>query len=100
MRVEADSRGVLGGALTGLQVCMHASRHANPSAVLTEVNRRLLVEARGEMFVTVFFAILNPVMRSLTYANAGHDPPFLRRASVVQRLAYGGLIIRDPVLSA
>jgi serine phosphatase RsbU (regulator of sigma subunit) len=52
------------------------------------------------MFVTVFFAILNPVMRSLTYANAGHDPPFLRRASVVQRLAYGGLIIRDPVLSA
>jgi serine phosphatase RsbU (regulator of sigma subunit) len=71
-----------------------ASRHTNPSAVLTEVNRRLLMESSNEMFVTVFYAILDPVLRSLTYANAGHDPPFLRRASGgVERLAYGGLIM-------
>jgi len=46
------------------------------------------------MFVTVFYAIVDPVLRSLTYASAGHDPPFLRRASgSVERLALGGLIM-------
>src|SRR5713101_1269033 len=71
-----------------------AGRYSNPSAVLTEVNRRLLVECCNEMFVTVFYAIVDPVQRSLTYASAGHDPPFLRRASGrVERLALGGLIM-------
>ena len=71
-----------------------AGRYSNPSAVLTEVNRRLLVECYNEMFVTVFYAIVDPVQRSLTYASAGHDPPFLRRASGrVERLALGGLIM-------
>ena len=71
-----------------------AGRYSNPSAVLAEVNRRLLVECYNEMFVTVFYAIVDPVRRSLTYASAGHDPPFLRRASgSVERLALGGLIM-------
>ena len=71
-----------------------AGRYSSPSAVLREVNRRLLVECCNEMFVTVFYAIVDPVQRSLTYASAGHDPPFLRRASGrVERLALGGLIM-------
>ena len=71
-----------------------AGRYSNPSAVLTEVNRRLVVECCNEMFVTVFYAIVDPVLRSLTYASAGHDPPFLRRASGrLERLALGGLIM-------
>ncbi len=71
-----------------------AAFHSKPSAILTEVNRRLLAECCNEMFVTVFYAIVDPVLRSLTYASAGHDPPFLRRASGrVERLALGGLII-------
>jgi serine phosphatase RsbU (regulator of sigma subunit) len=81
-------------AMTRSLIRSEASRHTNPSAVLTEVNRRLLKESSNAMFVTVFYAILDPIPRSLTYANAGHDPPFLRRASGgVERLAYGGLIM-------
>ncbi len=81
-------------AMTRSLIRSEAGRHTNPSAVLTEVNRRLLVESSNEMFVTVFYAILDPVLGSLTYANAGHDPPFLRRASGrVERLAHGGLIM-------
>lgn len=46
------------------------------------------------MFVTVFYGILNPETCSLTYANAGHDPPFLRHTSgEVERLDHGGLLL-------
>ena len=81
-------------AMTRSLIRSEANRHANPAAVLKEVNRRLLVESSNEMFVTVFYAILDPFERLLTYANAGHDPPLLRRASGgVERLASGGLIM-------
>jgi sigma-B regulation protein RsbU (phosphoserine phosphatase) len=81
-------------ALTRSLIRSEACRYTNPSAVLTEVNRRLLVEAPSEMFVTIFYAVLDPFLRSLTYANAGHDPPFLRHASGgLERLPQGGLIM-------
>ena len=81
-------------AMTRSLIRSEAGRHTHPSAVLTEVNRRLLAESSNEMFVTVFYAVLDPVLRSLTYASAGHDPPFLRRASGgVERIALGGLLM-------
>ncbi len=81
-------------AMTRSLIRSEAHHHTSPAAVLTEVNGRLLVESPCEMFVTVFYAVLDPVSRSLTYASAGHEPPFLRRASgSVERMACGGLIM-------
>ncbi len=46
----------------------------------------------GQRFTTAFLAELNPLTRQLTYVNAGHNWPVLRRSSgVIERLQTGGL---------
>ena len=54
--------------------------HRSPAQVLTEVNTMLFAENRTTMFVTVFYGVFNPRRGRLTYANAGHEPPVLRRS--------------------
>jgi serine phosphatase RsbU (regulator of sigma subunit) len=49
----------------------------DPAAVLTAANRRILRDARANLFVTVFYGILDPAEGLLTYTNAGHTPPYL-----------------------
>jgi serine phosphatase RsbU (regulator of sigma subunit) len=48
-----------------------------PALVLKAVNQHILRNARANLFVTVFFAVLDPITGLLRYANAGHNPPFL-----------------------
>ncbi len=50
------------------------------SAAVAHANRVLCADATQGMFVTLFFAILDPRTRQLTYVNAGHNPPILLRA--------------------
>lgn len=52
-----------------------------PDQVLREVNRQITQNTRGGLFVTLFYGILNPTDKSVHYCNAGHNPPYLLRAS-------------------
>lgn len=46
----------------------------------------------GRRFTTAFIAEFDPLSRSLTYVNAGHNTPILRRPSgVIERLETGGM---------
>jgi predicted ester cyclase len=49
----------------------------SPREVLAQVNETLLARIPLNMFVTCFYAILEPKSGSLKYANAGHDLPYL-----------------------
>ncbi|MGQ9816252.1 MAG: PP2C family protein-serine/threonine phosphatase, partial [Candidatus Roseilinea sp.] len=51
-----------------------------PSEALRRVNQFILSDARSDLFVTVFYAVWDPVTGEVTYANAGHNPPLLVRA--------------------
>jgi predicted ester cyclase len=48
---------------------------SSPGEVLERVNVALLARIPSNMFVTCFYAILDPNSGSLSYANAGHDLP-------------------------
>jgi predicted ester cyclase len=56
-----------------------AQNYSSPGQMLRRVNEALFPYIPSNMFVTCFYAILDPKRGSLSYANAGHDMPYLRR---------------------
>ncbi|HLG75493.1 MAG TPA: PP2C family protein-serine/threonine phosphatase [Ktedonobacteraceae bacterium] len=48
----------------------------SPSEVLARVNDLLIAEIPTGMFVTCFFALLDPQSGHICYANAGHEAPY------------------------
>jgi serine phosphatase RsbU (regulator of sigma subunit) len=55
-----------------------ARNYSSPGEMLERVNEALFPYTPSNMFVTCFYAILNPKSGHLIYANAGHDLPYLR----------------------
>jgi len=62
-----------------LQAVSQAVGSSSPGEVLAQVNETLVARIPANMFVTCFYAILDPKSASLIYANAGHDLPCLHR---------------------
>ncbi|HEV2130553.1 MAG TPA: GAF domain-containing SpoIIE family protein phosphatase [Longimicrobiaceae bacterium] len=64
-------------ALTMSAVAIHASEGDPPAEVLRRVHRTLIGELTStEMFVTLFYGVVDPRQGRLTYANAGHPHAF------------------------
>jgi serine phosphatase RsbU (regulator of sigma subunit) len=53
---------------------------AEPDIVFFATNQRLHKDTRANLFVTAFYGILDPHEGTLTYSNAGHNPPLLFKA--------------------
>jgi predicted ester cyclase len=63
----------------------------SPGEVLAQVNETLLARIPQNMFVTCFYAILEPTSGHLVYANAGHDLPYLHRNGEAKELRARGM---------
>ena len=63
----------------------------SPGEVLRRVNEALSARIPPNTFVTCFYGLLDPQSGSLTYANAGHDLPYLRRGNDAEQLRARGL---------
>jgi phosphoserine phosphatase RsbU/P len=72
-----------------------AAHHADPGNCLTHTNRALCAQNPMDLFVTVFYCVLDPRTGVLRYANGGHNPPYLRRGDGrVEALdGRGGLVL-------
>jgi predicted ester cyclase len=64
-----------------LQLAARALDSPSPGEVLAQVNETLVARIPSNMFVTCFYAVLDPEDGTLRYANAGHDPPYMRRSN-------------------
>jgi serine phosphatase RsbU (regulator of sigma subunit)/anti-sigma regulatory factor (Ser/Thr protein kinase) len=62
-----------------------------PGQVLAEANEILFPDIPPNMFVTCFYAILDPKSGRLSYANAGHDVPYLHRNGDAEELRARGM---------
>lgn len=49
---------------------------AQPDEVYRAANQRMHEDSQFSLFVTSFYGILDPEAGSLTYSNAGHNPPY------------------------
>ena len=74
-----------------LQLAAQALDYSSPGEVLREVNEALVARIPANMFVTCFYAILEPESASLSYANAGHDLPYLQRRGEAEELRARGM---------
>jgi serine phosphatase RsbU (regulator of sigma subunit)/predicted ester cyclase len=73
------------------QLAAQALGSSSPGEVLERVNEALLARIPQNMFVTCFYAILEPNSASLSYANAGHDLPYLQRRGEAEELRARGM---------
>jgi len=64
-------------ALTRSLIHAEAKHSSSPRQVLLNVHRLLLEITQADMFVTVFYGVLDPARGALRYARAGHDRPLL-----------------------
>jgi hypothetical protein len=70
--------------------------HVEPADVLARVNTYLLKETHADLFITLFYGVLDPARGTLVYANAGHPPPLVMSAHDPARmhgLAPTGLVL-------
>ena len=72
-----------------------AVRHTDPGDCLAQTNDALCAQNPLDLFVTVFYCILDPKTGVLRYANGGHNPPYVRRAAgpIESLNGAGGLVL-------
>jgi serine phosphatase RsbU (regulator of sigma subunit) len=81
-------------AMTRSLLRSRAEGAAGPAALVREVNRGLMAQSSSDMFVSLFCGMLDTATGTLAYANAGHNPPVLRRSdgSVTELAPTGPLV--------
>jgi predicted ester cyclase len=82
---------VMASARSMVRAVAQALGSSSPGDVLGRVNNALAADIPPNMFVTCFYAVLDPNIGHLVYANAGHDLPYLHRNGDAEELRARGM---------
>jgi serine phosphatase RsbU (regulator of sigma subunit) len=82
---------VMASTRSVLRAVAQALGSSSPGDVLGRVNDSLVTDIPSNMFVTCFYAILDPTSSRLVYANAGHDLPYLHGNDDAEELRARGM---------
>jgi sigma-B regulation protein RsbU (phosphoserine phosphatase) len=77
---DVSGKGVAAALLmSNIQATLHSliNYTHNLKDIIIEINKRVILNARHEKFLSIFLAKLNTKSQQLTYINAGHNPPIL-----------------------
>lgn len=99
---DVSGKGVPASLL--MAICQTNLRHfvkksAKPSEILKNLNQQLEERIRQDMFITLFFAIIDTKSNKLTYSRAGHEPAILLKSSTdgknssIQKLHGNGMAV-------
>jgi sigma-B regulation protein RsbU (phosphoserine phosphatase) len=64
-------------ALSRTLVRASTASNPDPARSIAHANRLICADSKTSMFVTLFYAILDPSGMTISYVNAGHNPPLL-----------------------
>jgi len=72
-----------------------ACRNPGVGRMIESVNNFINEEPHSDMFVTLFYSVLNHKQNKLNFVNAGHNPPLLlrRESDEIIRLSTGGVVL-------
>jgi serine phosphatase RsbU (regulator of sigma subunit)/predicted ester cyclase len=92
---DATGKGVsaalmMASARSMLRAVAQGTEHS-PGGVLGRVNDALATDIPPNMFITCFYAILEPESGRLRYANAGHDLPYVWQSGEAEELRARGM---------
>jgi phosphoserine phosphatase RsbU/P len=61
--------------------------------IVRNLNNQIFSYTSANKFATFFYAVYNDSQKTLTYCNAGHNPPLYFRGDSVERLRSGGMVV-------
>lgn len=82
-------------ALCRIVVRVNALWHGDPAKAIYDSNNIITQDSKSGMFVTLFFGTLREKDRTLTYVNAGHNPPVVFRSQdeTLEELMPTGIVL-------
>ena len=71
-----------------------ATQHVSPSELCGRLNQVMFGKTPLHKFISCFYSIVDAQERTITFTNAGHNPPLLvRSGGEFIRLEEGGLVL-------
>jgi len=84
---------IMSTAQSSLRALNAFSSHT-PKEIIEKLNLHMWQSTQSNKFVTMFYAVLDPVEHLLTYINAGHNHPIMVRPDKsTELLGVGGMVI-------